>query len=124
MTAPAIFSFHHVALRSADVARLERFYVGVLGLRVVRRDAVRGHVWLGVGGGVLMLEVAGAGEPSVAAGTRELIAFAVADCDPWRSRLDGAAIAIEEETVHTLYFRDPDGRRVAVSSYPLPVASP
>jgi catechol 2,3-dioxygenase-like lactoylglutathione lyase family enzyme len=105
---------HHVALRTRDLPRLEQFYAGVLGLRVVRRDDERGSVWLALdaGGAVLMLERAGADEPEVPAGTRDLVAFAVDDKEAWRRR-----VAVEAETEHTLYFRDPDGRRVAVSSY-------
>jgi len=111
---------HHVALRTPDVAQLERFYAGVLGLRVVRRDDARGSVWLALGlpadagGAVLMLERAEIEEPPVPAGSRELVAFAVDDLAPWRAR-----VSVEAETAHTLYFRDPDGRRVAVSTYPL-----
>jgi catechol 2,3-dioxygenase-like lactoylglutathione lyase family enzyme len=103
---------HHVALRTRDLARLEQFYATVLGLRVVRRDDARGSVWLDVGGTVLMLERAGENEPDVPAGTMDLVAFAVDDTETWRGR-----VALEAETEHTLYFRDPDGRRVAVSSY-------
>jgi catechol 2,3-dioxygenase-like lactoylglutathione lyase family enzyme len=111
---------HHVALRTPDVARLERFYAGALGLSVVRRDDARGSVWLALGpaadpgGAVLMLERAEPGEPAVPAGSHELVAFAVDDLAPWRSR-----VAVEAETAHTLYFRDPDGRRVGLSTYPL-----
>ncbi len=103
---------HHVALRTRDLERLERFYCGVLGLIVVRRDDARGSVWLDAGGTVLMLERAAEGEPPVPAGTMDLVAFAVEDKEMWRGR-----IAVEAETERTLYFRDPDGRRVAVSSY-------
>ena len=104
---------HHVALRTRDLARLEQFYATVLGLRVVRRDDARGSVWFDAGGTVLMLERAGADEPPIPAGTKDLVAFAVDDKETWRGR-----VAVEAETEHTLYFRDPDGRRVAVSSYP------
>jgi catechol-2,3-dioxygenase len=100
-------------MRTRDVARLERFYAGQLGLPVLRRDEARGSVWLDAGGTVLMLERAEAGEPPVAPGSKELLAFAVEDKEPWRAR-----VAVEAETAHTLYFRDPDGRSVAVSSYP------
>jgi catechol 2,3-dioxygenase-like lactoylglutathione lyase family enzyme len=106
---------HHVALRTTDVARLEGFYAGVLGLAVVRRDPARGSVWLDAESTIVMLEPAEPGEPAVPSGTRELIAFAVEDKEAWRARLP----VVEAETGHTLYFRDPDGRRVAVSDYPL-----
>jgi catechol 2,3-dioxygenase-like lactoylglutathione lyase family enzyme len=104
---------HHVALRSHDVARLGAFYEGALGLRVLQRDEARGSVWLDAAGTVLMLEPADATEPVIPAGSQELLAFAVDDKEAWRGR-----IAVEAETAHTLYFRDPDGRRLAVSSYP------
>jgi catechol 2,3-dioxygenase-like lactoylglutathione lyase family enzyme len=124
MTRPEIGSMHHVALRTSDVDRLEQFYAGVLGLPAVRRDALRGSVWLRLGDGVLMLERADADEPAVPAATRELIAFSVEDRDAWRSWLAAAGVPIEGATEHTLYFRDPDGRRLAVSTYPLRAASP
>lgn len=110
---------HHVALRTRDLARLERFYVATLGLEVVRRDDARGSVWLGAGDAVLMLELAAPTEPAVPEGSLDLLAFAMEDAPDamaaWRSR-----VAVEAETANTLYFRDPDGRRVAVSRYPLP----
>jgi catechol 2,3-dioxygenase-like lactoylglutathione lyase family enzyme len=103
-------------MRTADLPRLERFYAGTLGLKVVRRDEAHGSVWLDAGGAVLMLERATAAEPGVPPDSKELLAFALEDAatrDAWRSR-----VAVEAETEHTLYFRDPDGRRIALSSYP------
>jgi catechol 2,3-dioxygenase-like lactoylglutathione lyase family enzyme len=117
-----MLTIHHLALRTANLDRLARFYVDVLGLATVRSDAARGSIWLAIGTSVLMLERATDGEVLARAGTRELIAFAVDDRDGWRARLTGAGVSIEAETEHTLYFRDPDGRRLAVSSYPLPEA--
>jgi catechol-2,3-dioxygenase len=102
-------------MRTNDVGRLESFYAGILGLPVVRRDATRGSLWLDAGGTILMIEQAQAAEPPIAQGTRELVAFAVPSIADWRTRL-----SIEAETPNTLYFRDPDGRRVAVSDYAFP----
>ena len=101
-------------MRTRDLPRLEAFYVGVLGLPELRRDDGRGSVWLDAGGTVLMLERAAPGEPSLPEGSHELLAFAIAASarDAWRAK-----ITVEAETGHTLYFRDPDGRRLAVSSY-------
>jgi hypothetical protein len=70
-----------------------------------------------------MLERATDDEVLARAGTRELIAFAVDDRGAWRARLMGAGVTIEAETEHSLYFRDPDGRRLAVSTYPLTAAA-
>jgi glyoxylase I family protein len=109
---------HHLALRARDVAVTERFYVSVLGLEVVARRDERGSVWLDAGGVVVMLERAeGDGEPPIPAGTRELVAFAVDHLPSWRRRLAEAGVDIEGETPHTLYVRDPDGRRVGLSTY-------
>jgi glyoxylase I family protein len=105
-------------MRTPDLPRLERFYVETLGLRVLRRDDERGSVWLDAGGTVLMLERATPHEPAIPAGTLELVAFGVDDKEAWRARL-----AVEGETAHTLYFRDPDGRRVAVSDVDLVLSS-
>ncbi len=104
-------------MRTRDVEGLARFYGALLGLPVVRRDAERGSVWVDAGGTRIMIERMGSGEPGVPAGTLELVAFAVDDKEAWRRRLAGAAIPIEGETPYTLYFRDPDGRRVAVSTF-------
>jgi catechol 2,3-dioxygenase-like lactoylglutathione lyase family enzyme len=115
-----VVRIHHIAMRTGDLARLERFYVGVLGLSLLRRDDARGSVWLDAGGSIVMLEHADAGEPRPPPGSKDLVAFAIDDADDtgiWRERLRAAGVAIEAETPHTLYFRDPDERRVAVSAY-------
>lgn len=115
---------HHLALRTADVPRLEEFYRGVLGLRVVRRTEAS-SVWLDAGGTLIMLERRADGEPSVPEGTLELVAFAITEGEraAWAAKLANAGIAIEARTDFTLYVRDPDGRRVGVSAYPLPAPS-
>ena len=110
---------HHVALRTSDVQRLASFYVGVLGFSELRRTT-SGSVWLAAEGAILMLEARGPEEPDVAAGSRELVAFAI---EPkmhalYISRLGAAGIAVEASTAHTVYFRDPDGRRIGLSAYP------
>jgi catechol 2,3-dioxygenase-like lactoylglutathione lyase family enzyme len=108
---------HHIALRARDTSRTERFYVSVLGLEVRRRDPERGSVWLRAGDVVLMIERMEAGEPAPADGSMDLVAFAVNDREAWRARLAEAGVSVEAETPNTLYFRDPDGRRVGVSVY-------
>ncbi len=66
-----------------------------------------------------MLELAEEGEPSVSEGSKDLVAFGVEaeDVDRWRRVLEANAIPIEGETAFTLYFRDPDGRRIGLSHY-------
>ena len=109
---------HHIALRTRDLPRLEAFYARVLGLVVTRRDGER-SVWLRSGDAIVMLELAGQDEPAVPAGTRELVAFAIETEErAERERaLADRGIAIEARTDFTLYFRDPDGRRLALSCY-------
>jgi catechol 2,3-dioxygenase-like lactoylglutathione lyase family enzyme len=111
---------HHLAFRTDDVARLERFYVEGLGLALVRRNGER-SVWLDAGGALVMLERREDGEPGIAPGSMEMTAFTIAPdaravcCE----RLERAGIAIEASTEFTLYVRDPDGRRIGLSSYPV-----
>jgi catechol 2,3-dioxygenase-like lactoylglutathione lyase family enzyme len=148
---------HHIALRTADLSRLEAFYAGVLGLPVVRRAP--GRIWLlasedvgdpkdnaapseGVArprerdaggpkkrdvggpkerGTLVMLEQKDEGEPQVPANYKEFLAFSIAPSKraAWKRALETANVAIEAETEFTLYFRDPDGRRVGLSHYVL-----
>ena len=118
---------HHLAFRTRDLGRLERFYVDVLGLTVMRRQEAR-SVWLDAEGVVIMLEVREPGEADEAAGSSismELVAFAVAPDTRahYTQRLSRAGVAVEASTDFTLYVRDPDGRRIGLSSYPTPLAT-
>ena len=109
---------HHLALRTHDIAQVVRFYQEWFELQVLR-DATPRSVWLALEGGVvLMVEAAGAQEPPIPVGSLELVALrvSVAQRAELRARLLVAG-RLEAETAHTLYFRDPDGRRVGASSY-------
>lgn len=113
---------HHLALRAADLPALARFYVDVLGLPVVRRMEAR-SIWLDAGGCIVMLEQREEGEPAPDAGSKELVAFAI-DKGARASileRLTRAGVTVEASTEFTLYVRDPEGRRVGLSSYPEPL---
>jgi glyoxylase I family protein len=118
---PAV-RIHHLALRTTELARLERFYAGVLGLEVLRRDGAR-SVWLDAGGAIVMLERREDGEPPIDPTSMELACFAVDphDARALLDRLTAAGVPVEGRTTYSLYFRDPDGRRVGVSSYPNPL---
>src|SRR5436305_1237891 len=108
---------HHIAFRTRDLERLERFYVDVLALAITRKTDR--SVWLEAGGCVVMLERAADDEPTISPGTMEMIAFDVEKEARvgWLRRLAENGIAIEAQTDHTLYFRDPDGRRIGLSHY-------
>lgn len=110
---------HHLAFRTADVSALASFYREMLGLEVVREAPH--SVWLGIGeNAVLMIETAGPGEAPVPVGSRELVAFRAdqATRDAVRDRTRSAG-CYDGETEWTVYFRDPDGRRIGVSTFEL-----
>lgn len=115
---------HHIALRCSDLQRAEEFWRGVFGLAVLRRDGERA-VWLDLDDAVLMLERAAPDEPAPAPGAMDFLALAVTPAarDAFAARCAARGVAVEHETAHTRYVRDPDGRRVGVSSYPLPALS-
>lgn len=109
---------HHVAFRTDDLDALERFYANVIGLVVTRRNEGR-SIWLEAGDTIVMLERRDAGEPGVPIGSKEMVAFAVTrEMGNVRERLAKAGVEIEASTAYTLYVRDPDGRRIGLSSYP------
>ena len=106
-------------MRTRDLARLEAFYSGLLGLPVLRR--ADGRVWLDAESTIVMLELAEPSEPEIPANCKEFVAFAISanERQRWRNAIEQSGWVIEAETPHTLYFRDPDGRRVGLSSYAL-----
>lgn len=114
-------SLHHIALRTSDVPRLAAFYREVFELTVAREQP--GYsVWLALDGAVLMIEARAPGEPDVPANSMELTALRVTPDgrDRVRETLRQKGVSLDGETAFTTYFRDPDGRRVAVSTYALP----
>src|SRR3954462_2693821 len=110
---------HHVAFRTHDLERLVAFYCDVLGFTVSRRQDDK-SVWLDAGDAILMLERAEGDEPVPADGTKDLVAFSMPHEDHahYTERLDRAGVRVEAQTASTLYFRDPDGRRVGLSAWP------
>ncbi len=111
---------HHLALRTHDIPALLQFYQRWFQLPIVCDTRPR-SVWLGLEHeAVLMIEAAAPEEPPVPVGSYELMAFRVSSEE--RAALRAALVGeglLEGETEHTLYFRDPDGRRVGASSFPL-----
>jgi glyoxylase I family protein len=114
-----IMRIHHIAMRTRRVEALESFYAGLLGLLQVQRDGQR-SVWLRAGESIVMIEQAEDGEPPLPAGSLELVAFAVTleELDHFRVLLAEQHVPIEAETAYTIYFRDPDGRRIGLSHFP------
>jgi glyoxylase I family protein len=112
---------HHLAFRTDDVRRLASFYRALFDFPVLRDDR---SVWLDAGGTILMLEPRETNEPTVDSGTRELTCFAIAaeDAPTVLARLDASGITVEDRTGFTFYVRDPDGRRIGLSSHPTPLS--
>jgi len=115
---------HHLAFRTPDVAALAAFYRELFGFEVVR-DGLPRSLWLGLAGdAVLMIERREAGEASPGPASMELVAFGVDEA--LRTEIRERARArgcFDGETAFTVYLRDPDGRRVGVSSYDLAAAT-
>jgi glyoxylase I family protein len=119
-------SLHHLAVGSAEVERLARFYRELFGLKELARHldaqgALR-SIWLDLGGMLLMIEhtteparrVEGVGSGLF------LLAFRVTreERSGVERELEGRGHPIESRTEYSSYSRDPDGNRIAVSHYP------
>lgn len=107
------------------MARLARFYCDVLGLRQLRRhlhaDGTLRSIWLDLEGPILMLEATDAAPRRVNGVGSGLFLIALS-VDPTQrplveARLCQAGHEIESRTEWTSYARDPDGNRIAISSY-------
>ncbi len=122
---------HHMAIKVADLARAQAFYVGVLGLPVLRRwpspdGAGDRSIWLDLGGGAfLALERADGAQPAKAedAPGLHLLALRIgrAERESWIAKLALAGHPVYQSTDYTLYVKDPEGNRIGLSHWPDPV---
>ena len=119
---------HHIAVKVADLARAEAFYVSVLGLPVLRRwptpdGGGERSLWLDLGSGAFLAveraEQASRAKPEGAPGIH-VVALGIArgERDAWVERLAAAGHPVYQQTDYTLYVRDPEGNRVALSHWP------
>jgi catechol-2,3-dioxygenase len=112
--------FHHLVLRTSDVTGLAAFYCEMFDL-IVARDLLPRALWLGLAqDSMLMIEAREAGEPEPAPGSMEMFALRVTPSV--REVMKQRALArgcFDGETAETVYVRDPEGRRVGVSSFDL-----
>jgi catechol 2,3-dioxygenase-like lactoylglutathione lyase family enzyme len=126
-------------VKARDLARAERFYVGVLGLRVIARhedDHGLRSLWLALGeaedtGGrqpFLAVERAERAEPQRADDTPGwhcvALGIDVEEREAWRRALAAGGHEVFRETAYTLYTRDPEGTVVALSHHPTPTLTP
>lgn len=120
-------SLHHIALGARDVPRVARFYRTVLGLHQVAEhlydDGTTRSVWLSLDTAVLMIEHTTESRDRVEGVGAGAFLIAVdwprglADAIEW---LGANGIEIEGRSEFSIYCRDPEGGRVAISVYPLP----
>lgn len=123
-----VSAVHHVAVRTPDLDASERFYVGVLGLAVVRRfaypDGTPRSIWVGLPDGTFIALERSPDAHELADQSRGWHCVAlridVAEREEWRRRLIDAGHSIERETEFTLYVRDPSGALVGLSHHPDP----
>jgi catechol 2,3-dioxygenase-like lactoylglutathione lyase family enzyme len=119
---------HHVALKVADLARAEAFYVGLLGLPVLRRWPMpdgqgERSLWLDLGAGAfLALELAeqiGLNKGEDAVGIH-LVALHISpsEREAWIAKLTQAGHSVYHQTEFTIYVRDPEDNRIGLSHWP------
>ena len=116
---------HHIAIKSKDPDRLASFYSGELGLPEQKRhqdeQGLR-SVWLTLGDAILMIERASDGDPPPYDRDPPGLHLLALTIDPATAPAWRAKLPIRSETAYTLYFADPEGNRLALSSYPEPLA--
>lgn len=118
---------HHIALGARDVERVAAFYRDQLGLREVNRHHEPGgqlrSIWLDLGGPVLMIERTDAPSRRVkGVGAGPFLLALAAEAEEWATlegSLAASGVLVDSRTKFTTYVRDPEGNRVAISSYPL-----
>jgi catechol 2,3-dioxygenase-like lactoylglutathione lyase family enzyme len=112
------------AIYADDLAAVERFYAGVMGLNVIGKEPDR-HVFFRVGEASVLLvfraSVTLNGEPFPPHGATGPGHFALGvdreALEAWRTALTAKGVAIEKEAVwprggRSIYFRDPAGNLV------------
>jgi len=122
--------FHHVAIQVRALEDVASFYREVLGLAERERhlgpDGGLRSIWLDVGRGDFLalerVEGAPAPDPAFRDGRPGLflvaLRIAASDRERIRGELDRRGIALVHQTRWTLYVRDPEGNRVALSHHP------
>jgi catechol-2,3-dioxygenase len=125
-----VHGFHHVAIQVRALEDVASFYTEVLGLPELERhhaaDGTLRSIWLDVGDeGFLALErvaQAPAPDPSFRDGRPGVFLVALridaAERARVRAELERRGIALVHETRWTMYVRDPEGNRVALSHHP------
>lgn len=128
---PDVLGHHHLAIQVKDLGAAERFYVEVLGLKVVKRwpredGTGERSLWLSVGAGeeFLALEACDQEQPQRPFrdphGGLHLLALRILASERanWEQTLAARSVEIVHRTRWTLYIRDPEGNRLGLSHFP------
>ena len=135
----AIREIDHVVLRVVDLARMQRFYVGVLGCREVRRQDEIGLVQLAAGRSMVdlipvdgKLGAAGGAAPGREGRNVDHVCFRVDPFDEAAIRAHLAAHGVEagptaprfgaEGEGPSIYLQDPEGNAIELKGPPAPAA--
>jgi catechol-2,3-dioxygenase len=122
--------FHHVAIQVKALEDVAGFYREVLGLSEIERhhgdDGRLRSIWLDVGGGGFLalerVETAPSPDPDFRDGRPGVFLVSLriprADRARIRAELERRGVPLVHETRWTLYVRDPEGNRVALSHHP------
>jgi catechol 2,3-dioxygenase-like lactoylglutathione lyase family enzyme len=124
MTGFVLQGLDHVALGVSDLERSERWYCEVLGLERVHEDVWNVPVMLVRGGTGVALFRARGSETGKASLRILHLAFRVdrAGFESARAELAGRGIEAEfqdHEVSHSIYFHDPDGHQLELTTYEL-----
>ena len=122
-------ALHHIALGAQNIERLADFYQDFFALSALKihyddHGEIR-SIWLDLSPGILMLEKSAhtnAPLKDMALGKGPfLLAFTIEEKDKEKllQKLTAQNLPVEGKTDFTLYFRDPEANRVAVSWYAL-----
>ncbi len=120
--------FHHLAIKTHRVEELSAFYRAALRRKEQKRwfeeSGELRSAWLKLSPGILMIEKSSSQEAQLSPEADPpgffLLALNISPQEKpsWRKHLKSLSITIESETAYTLYFRDPEGNRLALSHYP------
>ncbi len=118
-------TLHHIALKVHDLLSTATFYERIMGLKEIDRkylpDETLRSIWLKMDDGtILMIEkgdqLTGSGESN----GWHLLAFEMtaSEREEKKNFLQTHGVVIEMESDFSLYFRDPEGNRLAFTHYP------
>lgn len=118
-----------MAIQARDVEKVTAFYRDLLGFpelkRHLRPDGSLRSIWVGVPGGAFLAIEAVGGEPAELPFRHEhpgllMLAFRIPRAERTGAveAFARAGVPLDHETRWTVYVRDPEGNRVALSHHP------